>query len=277
MAIQDMQVLNLEEIGGALMTPKIILTSRATGGDFKAAARAATELGFAGIDWNLDYFRIAAASNARQLFLDAAQGTGLPSGFHGPCHDTELGHEDPLIASTAVQYLKMYIDFVRPFADTHMTLHIGSRSISMDEMSWDNACSGLREVTQYGLERGVTVCLENLKQGWMSEPERLAELAKYSGAAITFDIGHARGSAPLREGRMTLDTYIRPFADKIKNLHVYEIETLEGKHMEPTNLDGIGAFLKWALARGITWWVIELDEYDAMLRVKQLLDAALGF
>lgn len=254
------------------MTPQIVLTSRASGGDFRAAAKAATELGFAGIDWNLDYFRIAAASNARQPFLDAALSTGLPSGFHGPCHDIELGHKDPFVAATARQYLKMYIDFVTPLGDTHMTLHIGSRSISMDEMSWEHACEGLREVTQYGLERGVTICLENLKQGWTSEPQKLAELAEYAGAAITFDVGHARGSAPLREGRMTLDEYIRPFAGMIKNMHVYELETLAGKHMEPVDLNGIGDFLRWASAQGITWWVIELDTYEAMVRVKQLLD-----
>ena len=86
----------------------------------------------------------------------------------------------------------------------------------------------------------MTICLENLKQGWTSEPEILAELAEYSGAAITFDVGHARGSAPLREGRVTLEEYIRPFANRIKNMHVYELENLEGRHVEPTDLDGIG-------------------------------------
>ena len=258
------------------MTPQVVLTSRASGGDFRSAAKAATELGFAGIDWNLDYFRIAAASNARQPFLDAAMSTGLPQGFHGPCHDIEIGHRDPFIAATAVQYLKMYVDFVQPLRDTHMTLHIGSRSISMDEMSWEHALKGLREVTEYGQERGVTICLENLKQGWTSEPEKLAELAEYSGAAITFDVGHARGSAPLREGRVTLREYIRPFANKIKNMHVYELENLEGRHVEPIDLDGIGDTLRWALTQGIAWWVIELDTYEAMARVKQLISTELG-
>ena len=257
------------------MKPEIVLTSRASGGDFRSAVKAARELGFAGIDWNLDYFRIAAASNARQIFYDAAKSAGVPSGFHGPCHDIELGHKDPKIAKTAVCYLKMYIDFVRFFEGTHMTLHIGSRSISMEEMSWENARSGLKEVTEYGLEQGVVICLENLKQGWASEPEKLAELADYSGASITLDIGHARGSAPLRGGRVTLDEYIRPFAHRIRNLHVYEIETLEGKHQEPTSLENIGPCLRWALEQGITWWVIELDDYNAMFRVKRLLELGL--
>ncbi|NMB12235.1 MAG: sugar phosphate isomerase/epimerase [Firmicutes bacterium] len=257
------------------MKPEIVLTSRASGGDFKTAAQVARELGFDGIDWNLDYFRIAAASNARQAFYDAARSAGVPSGFHGPCHDIELGHKDPRIAKTAVHYLKMYIDFIKAFQGTHMTLHIGSRSISMEEMSWENALLGLKEVAAYGREQGVVICLENLKQGWASEPERLAKLAEYSGASITLDIGHARGSAPLREGRVTLGEYIRPFAHRIRNLHVYEIETLAGKHQEPTSLDNIGPCLKWALEQGITWWVIELDDYDAMLRVKHLLELGL--
>ena len=57
------------------------------------------------------------ASNARRKFYDCALSSGLPSRFHAPCHDTELEHEDPLISSTAVQYLKMYIHLIKDFPE----------------------------------------------------------------------------------------------------------------------------------------------------------------
>jgi sugar phosphate isomerase/epimerase len=255
-----------------MMKPLLALTSRVDARNWKGVAGMARSAGFAGIDWNLDYFRIPAASNARQRFYDAAAASGLPSGFHGPCQDVELGHSSELVSMAARSYLKMYVDFISHFGGTHMTVHLGSRSIPMAEMDWTSAVEGLRDVSDYARTRGVRICLENLKQGWMSEPELVWELAEAADTSITFDVGHARGSSRIREGRDTLESYMRPLLPRIANLHVYEVETPEGIHAEPSSLDNIRPALELALDVGAAWWVIELDNYDAILRVKSLID-----
>lgn len=254
------------------MQPKLILTSRTAGDDYRAAIAFAREHHFDGIDWNLDFFRIPAASHARKVFVDAAQNSGLPSRFHGPCQDIELAHADPQIAGAALAYLKMYIDFLKVFPDAHFNLHIGSRSIPESELSWETALHNLEELVAYGKEHGVTVCLENLKQGWTSIPEKLAALVETSGAMLTLDIGHARACLARAQSRLSVKDYIAPYVERIRDIHLYEIESPDGRHLEPLNLERIGPILNYLLEQGITWWVIELKDNAAIIRTKQLLE-----
>jgi sugar phosphate isomerase/epimerase len=255
------------------MQPKLILTSRASGADYRTAVAVALENKFDGIDWNLDYYRVPAAAKARKAFVDTARGSGLPSRFHAPCQDVELGHSDHRVSGVALEYLKMYIDFLKVFPETHLNLHIGSRGIGEEELSWDTAIRNLKQLVEYGNGRGVTVCLENLKQGWTSVPAKLASLAEASGAMVTLDIGHARGHLRIAQSDVELEDYIFPYARWIRNLHLYEIETPEGWHIEPLNLEGIGPILDRLLESGVTWWVIELTDFKEILRVKELLQA----
>lgn len=252
--------------------PKMVISTRPSAGNYRQAVEFALKHGFGGIDWNLDCFRLPAASTARATFYQVALNSGLSSRFHGPCQDVEIGYVDKRISDTAVQYLKMYIDFLQDFPQTFMTLHIGSRSIPEEELSWDYALRNLKEVVTYGRDRGVTICLENLKKGWTSEPEKLAVLAEESGAMVTLDLGHARASRRLKEGVDTLESFIHPFAGRIRNIHLYEIETPDGRHMEPENLDNLRPVLRWALSAGVNWWVLELSSYEQILRCKSLLE-----
>jgi sugar phosphate isomerase/epimerase len=151
-------------------------------------------------------------------------------------------------------------------------LHIGSRGIPETELAWEGALRNLREVVTYGSEHGVTVCLENLKQGWTGNPEKLAALAATSGAGVTLDIGHARGCLARAQNRRGLKEYIAPYLHRIQNLHVYEIESPEGRHLEPTNLEALRPLLNDLLRQGITWWVIELKDNAAIMRTKRLLE-----
>jgi len=91
------------------MRPQLAVSTRFCGDQYAIGVEEASLQGFSGLDWNLDPMRIAVASNARKKFYECTLSSGLPSRFHAPCHDTELGHANPLISSTAVQYLKMYI------------------------------------------------------------------------------------------------------------------------------------------------------------------------
>ncbi len=252
--------------------PQLATSTRPSGGNFAEAVEFAQVHGFQGIDWNLDCSRLPASTAARSLFYEQALGSGLVSRFHAPCQDVEIGHKNKMFSDTAVEYLKMYIEFLKDFPQAYLTLHIGSRSIPEDELSWDNAVGNLTKLVDFGGERGVTVCLENLKRGWTSEPEKMASLVEKSGAMVTLDTGHARGSRRILDGLDTLESFIQPFSQRIRNIHLYEIETADGRHHEPENLDNLRTVLNWALSSGINWWVIELTSYDQMLRCKKLLD-----
>ena len=256
------------------MEPTLALTSRVDARNWQKVADVARSKGFNAIDWNLDYFRIPAASNARSRFNRIADQAGVPSGFHGPCQDIEIGHIRPEVSEAARLYLMMYVDFLSHFKNTHMTLHMGSRSISMDEMDWKTGCYNLRAVSSYGKSKGVTVCIENLKGGWTSDPERIIELAEYADCGITLDLGHARGSAFIRDGRYDLEGFMEVVLPRLHSLHVYDIETPEGLHVAPATLDNIGKALRLALDNGVGWWVIELDKLDVCIRTKQLIRQA---
>lgn len=258
------------------MRPQLAVSTRFCGDQYVTGVKEAAAQGFSGLDWNLDPMRIAVASNARKKFYDCTLSSGLPSRFHAPCHDTELGHVNFLISSTAAEYLKMYIYLIKDFPETSLTVHIGSRSIPMEELSWSNAVKGLTEVVKFGRDHGVPVCLENLKHGWTNNPETFAKLVNESGAMVTFDIGHAKASPYILSGDYTLEEFLKPVGDKVRNLHVYEIESKQGEHVEPTNLDSIGPVLDWALSMGITWWVLELSDMDSMVRCKNLIESHYG-
>ncbi|HEX7715479.1 MAG TPA: TIM barrel protein [Bacillota bacterium] len=254
------------------MQPKFIFSSRPSGGDYHAAVAFAQANHFDGIDWNLDCFRIAAASNARKVFCDTALNSGLPSRFHAPCHDVEIAHSNPNFAVSAFACIRMYIDFLKFFGPTYINLHIGSRSISEQELDWNTAVRNLKELVRYGKEQGVTVCLENLKKGWTSDPAKMAALVGESDAMVTLDVGHARAFLKASQSKLSLEEYVKPYADRIRNLHLYEIESVEGRHMPPDNLGAIRDITRWALNHGIDWWVIELSGYDEALHTKALLE-----
>jgi sugar phosphate isomerase/epimerase len=259
-----------------MIKPNLILSSRPSGGNYLQAAEFAVANQFDGIDWNLDYYRIPAASNAREGFITAAQKSGLPSRFHAPCQDVEIAHLDPEIARAALSYLKMYIGFIKVFPGTHLNLHVGSRSISESELSWETGVSFLKELVSFGKEQGVTVCIENLKKGWTSRPEKLAALVEATGAGITLDIGHARAALKFADSKLSVAEYAEPFAKSIQNVHLYEIESVEGRHIEPENLDVIRPTINWLLDKGILWWVIELTQYETMLNTKRMLEMEYG-
>ncbi len=71
----------------------------------------------------------------------------------------------------------------------------------------------------------MVVCLENLKHGWTNNPETFVELVEASGSMVTFDIGHARASPFISSGDYTLQEFLESVENRIRNLHVYEIES----------------------------------------------------
>ena len=177
-----------------------------------------------GIEWYLDFYRLPAWKGLRDKFFNALCDSGLRHSFHGPTTDVDISLREKSYSTVALEYQKMYIDFLAELAPFPYTIHIGGRRIPVEELSWEYAMDHLKCLTEHGYSKNVTVCLENLVRGWTGNPEKLMEMVTASGAGITFDIGHARGGSWVQKGHGTALEFLNVVAPKVLNTHVYEYE-----------------------------------------------------
>jgi sugar phosphate isomerase/epimerase len=141
----------------------------------------------------------------------------------------------------------------------------------MELLSWETTLEHLGRVAAAGRERGVTVCLENLKRGWTSDPGRLLTMAEAAGSAITLDLGHANASPFVQNGG-TLEAFTETVISRIANVHVYAIETPDGRHRPLDALNGHGRALDRLLAHGRHRWVLELSSRDDLAVTRRTLE-----
>ncbi|OFX31638.1 MAG: hypothetical protein A2Z07_08715 [Armatimonadetes bacterium RBG_16_67_12] len=235
----------------------------------------AREHGYAGVEWYLDQRRIPIAPEARGGFFRNLRSFELGVRFHAPAADVEIGHRDPALAEASLRYLQMYIEFLADVAPTILTVHVGSRAIPMELLSWETTLEHLRRITAAGRERGVTVCLENLKRGWTSDPTRLLAMAEAAGSAITLDLGHANAS-PFVQAAGTLEAFFTVIKERVANVHVYAIETPDGRHLPLTGLQAHGRVLEALLAYGPRTWVLELSSREDIEATRQTVASLVG-
>ncbi|MDP2956774.1 MAG: TIM barrel protein, partial [Longimicrobiales bacterium] len=153
-----------------------------------------------------------------------------------------------------------------------LTVHVGSRAIPMEMLQWERTLDHLHRAADTGRTRGVTVCLENLKGGWTSDPNRLLAMAEAAGCAITFDLGHAGASPFVREGG-TLEAFRAVVGQRVANVHVYEIETPDGRHLPLEDTAGHDPTLDALLAGGLHTWVLELSTREDLEQTRAALRA----
>jgi sugar phosphate isomerase/epimerase len=241
--------------------PRIILSSRASLNRYRESIRYARENHYDGIEWYLDFYRLPAWKGLRDKFFTALCDSGLQYSFHGPTTDVDISLREKSYSSVALEYQKMYIDFLAQLAPFPYTIHIGGRRIPVEELSWEHAMDHLKRLTEHGYSRNVTVCLENLVRGWTGNPEKLMEMVTSSGAGITFDIGHARGGKWVQNGYGTALEFLNIVAPKVLNAHVYEYEDERGEHLVPDKSTQISPLLERLSEMGCKWWVLELNDY----------------
>lgn len=193
-----------------------------------------------GVEWYLNKLRLKInPEKAKEFFNDIDQYPELFFAFHLPTDDIEIGFNNQFYTETSLNYLMMYIDFLKPWLMKQQyrpifTIHIGANSISMEKLNWDISKKNLKKLGQYIFEANGCLCLENLKMGWTAEPKRLLDLVKYAGVNITFDSGHAMSSPLILEEKLTIEEYINQLRPFIRYVHLYAYETLnEGRHMAP--------------------------------------------
>lgn len=222
----------------------------------------------ASIDYSLDSADLDAVVRDIEVLKAACPNNGLEVRYHLPFGDAEIANGDPELARRAVDVMKCAIDRVGEVGGRYVTLHMGLNSDLHGPLRWEHAVEHLTELVEYGREHGVIVCLENLREGFTSEPERFIELIHASGAAVTFDVGHATSSEAAARG-FGAARFARLVAPHVANVHVYDREG--PGHIAPTDLSRIGDALSELVYSECRWWVVELGNADEVRRTRDLL------
>jgi hypothetical protein len=118
--------------------------------------------------------------------------------------------------------------------------------------------------------------LENLAWGWTSRPNLFEKLIRRSGAAVTFDIGHAHASESVRSQQYLVEDFLTPHYGNVLNAHIYHTEVSGQGHLPPERLEDIEGRLDLLQNAGCDWWIIEVKEPDGLIQTKQLIDIYLA-
>lgn len=253
------------------MKPKLVMRNLIP--DLDELKEFAFEHGFEGIDWSFDADALP-ESPAEQsaLVRDMSGLADLEVRYHCPFYQIDLGHDDPTAAKAAGDLFRRIILIVSKAGGKYLTIHIGLGRNSTEPLSWEATIDNLGRLVQYGTDHGVKVCLENLAWGWTSRPNLFEKLIRRSGAAVTFDLGHAHASESIQSQQYAVEDFVTPHADRVLNAHVYHKEVSGFGHLAPTRLADIRDRLDLLRKLGCHWWVIELKELDGLLRTKKIID-----
>ncbi len=229
--------------------------------------------GFSGIDWSFDPSILPATPLEESKWVRSLSLLdSLEVRFHCPFYQIDLGHEDPREAKAAEAVFRRIIRLVSKVEGRYLTIHIGLGHDSTEPLSWEATIENLANLVQYGARRGVTICLENLAWGWTSRPHLFEKLIRGSGAAVTFDIGHAHACESVRSQSYGIEDFVSPHSDRALNAHVYYTEVSGVGHIPPERLEDIEDRLNILRDIGCEWWVLEVRETDGLLQTKKVID-----
>ncbi|HBN97157.1 MAG TPA: hypothetical protein DDZ66_12735 [Firmicutes bacterium] len=261
------------------MKPKIMFSSRVFGNDVQVILDYAVTEGYDGVEWYLNSFRLRTSKKHREQFFEKLdQYPGLYYTFHLPTVDVELAHREPIISGASLGYLQLYIEYLAPWflkqdVPPVLTLHVGSNSISVEELDWEVALTNLKQLGDFAAQRNGVVLLENLKVGWTTDPKTHLQMADHAGLGITFDTGHAASNPLVRSGELHLVDYADALSQKIRHVHFYAYESLDqGRHMPPeTWMDVAEIWSKVVALPDAQSVVLELSTEEELAKTFDLL------
>ncbi len=252
-----------------IMKPKLAMCNIFSDvGKLKAFA---LEHGFSGVDWSFDAEAVPLTPEEQSTWADDISGLDpLEVRYHCPFYQTDLGHEDPQQAKEAEAFFRRIVRLVSKVGGKYLTVHIGLGHDSTEPLSWESTIDNLKRLVQYGADRGVRVCLENLAWGWTSKPQLFEKLIRGSGAAVTLDIGHARACESVRSQYYAVEDFVTPHSDRVLNAHVYHTEG--SGHVPPECLEEIQDRLDLLYDVGCQWWALEIREVKGLLQTSKVID-----
>ncbi|MBN2239147.1 MAG: TIM barrel protein [Dehalococcoidales bacterium] len=192
---------------------------------------------------------------------------GIPVRYHTRFFDFELGNEDASKAGEALQIHKNVVDAVAGLGEQVLTVHLNlKKTIPFSE---ENAVGNLVELTRYARDKGITICLENLRKGPTSYPSNVIAWAGKADSKITMDMGHAISSDYVKNGNAAVSEIVDSFAPRLHEVHMYGKE--EDRHYPIDDMKDMEEPVNHLLRTGCRWWTIELDDYTEALNTRELL------
>jgi hypothetical protein len=95
-------------------------------------------------------------------------------------------------------------------------------------------------------------------------------MAEAADSAITFDMGHANAS-PFVQAGGSLHAFYDLIKTRIANVHVYALETPDGRHLPLDTLAAHQPALDALLASGQRAWVLELSNTGDLEHTRRTL------
>jgi len=257
------------------MRPQLLFCQTAFGKNLQRIREYITTHAYNGVEWAWDGWRLMMPLERRRRRLDDLRQASCTSSAHAPYTDLEVGHKDPDHAAAAVRILQDYIDAATELGAHHLNMHVGSFGLPMEEVSWDGLLRNVADLLEYAARRGGRLTVENLTRGVTSDPETFARLLQATGAPVTFDLGHANGSAWVQAGRGSVVDFLNSVPTPVLAAHVYCIERNDA-HFVPEKLSDIGPALDGLVARGCDFWVLELHTQETLERTRKVVDEYLA-
>jgi len=179
----------------------------------------------------------------------------------------EFAHSISNRAEKALNLHLQMIDAIQGLGEQVVTLHIGLNP--EDPINEERAVINLTRLVNYAKNRGIMVCLENLRRGPTSNPEILFKWAISSGAMITLDTGHMISCELVKKSEITIPDFIQILAARLRHVHIYQKET--DRHYPPKDMKILGPIIDKLLKIDCSWWTIELDDYGEVLNTRKLI------
>jgi sugar phosphate isomerase/epimerase len=257
------------------MRPNLLFCHLAIGKDPVTLREYVAAHRYDGVEWALDGLRLPLAQGRRRWLLDGFRSVSPLCSLHAPYTDLEIGHRDAEYATAALRILREYVDAAADLGAHHLNLHVGSHALEPQERSWENLVRNLGTLLEYAARRGTVVTVENLRQGLASDPETFVALLHATGAPVTFDLGHARASGWVQEGRGSVVDLLRGIPTRIVAGHLYLTEVGDS-HVAPAQVGDIAEVLDALMGAGCDWWVLELHARESLEQTRRVVDEFLA-
>jgi len=233
----------------------------------------AADNGFDGIDWSFDLERLPETPVDESRWAKRqAKMAPFEVRYHCPFLKVDIGHEDRESQAKAMDIFRRMIRLTSKAHRKYLSLHVGLGHNTTKILSWEATINNLRDLVLFGVSSDVTVCLENLIWGWTSKPNLFEKLVRKSGAAVTFDIGHASSCEAIESQSFEEKDFVTPHADKVCNAHIYHKEVAGVGHFPPETVDDISGRLDILKRTSCDWWVVELKNADDLIKTKTIID-----
>lgn len=255
--------------------PRLLFCHFPFGKDLDGIREYAASHRYAGVEWSLDGWRMMVARDRRRQLLDRLRSVADLCSVHAPYTDLEIGHRDAQYATGAVRVLQGYIDAASDLGAHHINLHVGSFAPEPEELSRDTLVRNLITLMEYAARRRTAVTVENLRHGPTSDPDTLAGLLRETGAPVTFDLGHAHGSAWVQSGRGSVTDFLKGIPTPIVAAHLYFTERNDS-HFAPARVEDIAAALDGLREAGCDFWVLELHTRETLEQTRRVVDQYLA-